>query len=82
MKITETNYTPIQLKLQVDYEKIIDITDPVYSFMEVMNHIDLNRYIVEKDYNMNQTAFFYYIVFFVLKSKIKYDKIKNVSIRY
>lgn len=51
MKITETNYTPIQLKLPVDYEKIIDITDPVYSFMEVMNHIDLNRYIVDKEYN-------------------------------
>lgn len=57
MKITETNYTPIQLKLPVDFGKIIDITDPVYSFMEVMNHIDLNRYIVEKDYNTGRPGY-------------------------
>ncbi len=34
-------YTPIQLKLQVDFEKIIEFEDPVYKFNEVMNHIDL-----------------------------------------
>lgn len=50
MKITDNYYTPIQLKLPVDFGKIIDITDPVYTFMEVMNRIDLKRYIVEKDY--------------------------------
>lgn len=36
---TEINYTPIQLKLPLDLEKIIKISDPVYSFNEVMNHI-------------------------------------------
>lgn len=45
------NYsTPRQLKLPLDLEKIIDISDPVYTFCEVMDHIDLNKYFVEKDY--------------------------------
>ncbi len=39
--ITEVYYTPIQLKLPVDFEKIIEIDDPVYTFNEVMDHIDL-----------------------------------------
>ena len=41
--------TPIQLKLPVDMERIIKITDPVYSFSEVMAHIDLNRYFATED---------------------------------
>ena len=49
MKTTELNYTPIQLKLPVDIEKIIEINDPVYAFNEVVAHIDLNRYFTEKD---------------------------------
>lgn len=44
------NYTPIQLKLPVDLERIIEINDPVYAFNEVVAHIDLNKYFVEKDY--------------------------------
>lgn len=39
---------PIQLKLPVDLQKIIKINDPVYSFSEVMAHIDLQKYFVEK----------------------------------
>ena len=50
MNITENYYTPIQLRLPVDYTKIIDINDPVYTFIEVLNHVDLNQYFVEKDY--------------------------------
>ncbi len=46
---TEVNYTPIQLKLPVDLEKIIKISDPVYTFNEVMNHIDLSQYLVYKE---------------------------------
>lgn len=57
MKITEYNYTPIQLKLPVDYEKIIDINDPVYSFVEVLNHIDLKKFIVEKDYSTGRHGY-------------------------
>lgn len=34
----------------MDIEKLIDISDPVYTFCEVMDHIDLSRYFVEKGY--------------------------------
>lgn len=47
---TNRNYTLRQLKLPLDIEKIIDLSDPVYTFCEVMDHIDLSRYFVEKDY--------------------------------
>ena len=39
-------YTPYQVKIPVEIEKIIEITDPVYTFSEVMDHIDLNKYLV------------------------------------
>ncbi len=45
---TKVHCTPIQLKLPVDLEKIIKINDPVYSFSEVMAHIDLQKYFVEQ----------------------------------
>ena len=32
------NYTARQLKLPLEIEKLIDISDPVYTFCEVMNH--------------------------------------------
>ena len=35
MKTTAVNYTPIQLKLPVDMERIIEINDSVYTFNEV-----------------------------------------------
>lgn len=38
--------TTYQLKLPVDFEKIIEISDPVYTFCEVMDHIDLSEYLV------------------------------------
>lgn len=38
----QEHYTAYQLKLPVEIEKIIEISDPVYSFSEVMDHIDLN----------------------------------------
>ena len=57
MKITNNNYTPIHLKLPVDFEKIIEINDPLYSFVEVMNHIDLKRYFVEKDYKTGRPRY-------------------------
>ena len=44
------NYTARQLKLPLEIEKIIDISDPVYTFCEVMDCIDLSKYFVEKDY--------------------------------
>lgn len=50
MKTTRMDYTPIQLKMPVDMERIIEINDPVYAFNEAVAHIDLNKYFVGKDY--------------------------------
>lgn len=47
-KNTNSNYTVRQLKLPLEIEKIIDISDPVYTFCDVMDHIDLSRYFVEE----------------------------------
>ena len=47
---TNNNYTARQLKLPLEIEKLIDISDPVYTFFEVMDHIDLTGYFVEKGY--------------------------------
>ncbi len=47
---TNDNYTVRQLKLPLEIEKIISISDPVYTFCEVIDHIDLSKYFVEKDY--------------------------------
>ena len=44
---TNDNYTTRQLKLPLEIEKLIDISDPVYTFYEVMDHIDLSKYFVE-----------------------------------
>ena len=44
---TNGNYTIRQLKLPLEIEKIIDIADPVYTFCEVMDHIDLTPYFVD-----------------------------------
>ena len=49
-KNTNDNYTVRQLKLPLEIEKLIDISDPVYTFCEVMDHIDLSKYFVEKGY--------------------------------
>ena len=46
---TSDYYTTRQLKLPLEIEKIIDIADPVYSFCDVMDHIDLTRYLAIKD---------------------------------
>ena len=46
---TSGYYTTRQLKLPPEIEKIIDIADPVYSFCDVMDHIDLTRYLAIKD---------------------------------
>ena len=54
---TKKYYTPIQLKLPVDMERIIKISDPVYSFNEVMDHIDQNKYFVEKDHKTGRPRY-------------------------
>lgn len=57
MKTTDMNYTPIQLKFPVDMERIIKINDPVYSFSEVMAHIDLHKYFVEKEHETGRPRY-------------------------
>lgn len=41
---TNGNYNPRQLKLPLEIEKIIDISDPVYSFSEIVDSIDFTSY--------------------------------------
>ena len=48
-KNTNDNYTVRQLKLPLDIEKIIDISDPVYSFSEIIDSIDFTSYFAVKE---------------------------------
>ena len=45
---TDNNYKPKQLKLPLEIEKIIEISDPVYSFCEIVDCIDFNSYFAKK----------------------------------
>ena len=45
---TNNYYKPKQLKLPLEIEKIIEISDPVYSFCEIVDCIDLNSYFAKK----------------------------------
>ena len=56
-KNTEVYYTPIQMKFPLGFEKIINIDDPVYTFSEVMAHIDLQTYFVEKGHEMGRPRY-------------------------
>lgn len=53
----DNNYTTIQMKIPLDLVKIIDISDPVYSFNAVMERIDLRRYYVEKESVMGRPQY-------------------------
>ena len=57
---TKTNYTLRQLKLPLEIKKLINISDPVYTFCEVMDHIDLSKYFVKKGY---KTGRFFLVLF-------------------
>ncbi len=46
---TNGNYNPRQLKLPLEIEKIIDISDPVYSFSEIVDSIDFISYFAVKE---------------------------------
>ena len=50
-------YTPIQMKFPVDLEKIIEISDPIYTFNEVVEQIDLQKYLVEEGNKMGRPKF-------------------------
>ena len=55
MKTTRMNYTPIQLKLPVDMERIIEINDSVYTFNEVVSHIDQKNTLYCQEHGMENT---------------------------
>lgn len=44
-KVPQEYYNTYQLKLPLEISTIIDIEDPVYSLCEVLDHIDLNKYL-------------------------------------
>jgi len=46
---TNGNYTPKQLKLPLVIEELIDISDPVYTFCDVVEHIDLLKFFAIKE---------------------------------
>ena len=54
---TDVYYTPIQMKIPVDLEKIIEISDQIYTFNELMNKIDLRKYFVGKGNRMGRPRF-------------------------
>jgi len=55
--ITRIYNTPYQLKLPLEIEKIIEISDAVYTFCEVLNQIDLKRYLVIKENRTGRKRF-------------------------
>ena len=56
-KYQQAYNTPYQLKLPLEIEKIIEISDPVYTFCEVLNQIDLKRYLVIKENRTGRKRF-------------------------
>ena len=38
----------MQIKMQLEIEKLIDISDPVYSFSEIMDCIDLTKFFAKR----------------------------------
>lgn len=57
MNTNEIYYTPYQLKLPVDIERKIEISDEVFTFSEVFDHIDPRKYLAEKDSKMGRPRY-------------------------
>ena len=54
---TNNYYNIKQLKLPLEIEKIIEISDPVYSFSEIVDCIDLNSYFVKEGYKIGRPRY-------------------------
>ena len=54
---TNVNYSPRQLKLPLDIEKIIDVNDPVYSFSEIVDCIDFTEFFAIKERRTGRTRY-------------------------
>ena len=50
-------FTPYQLKMPLEISQIIEISDPVYTLTEVMDHIDLRKYFAEKGCRMGRPRY-------------------------
>ena len=61
-----SNYTPKQLKLPIEIEKKIDFSDPIYSFCEIVDKIDLSEFIVVKGYKTGRPRFSYTKLFKII----------------
>ena len=57
IKNHDNYYTPIQMKIPEDLEKIIEISDPIYTFNEIMNQIDLYKYFAGKESKTGRPRF-------------------------
>ncbi len=58
-KNINNNYTPKQLKLPIEIEKNIDFSDPVYSFCEIVDCLDLSQFFVMKGYKTGRPRYSY-----------------------
>ncbi len=47
-KISQEYFNTYQLKMPLEISEIIEISDPVYTFSEVLNHIDLKKYLAKE----------------------------------
>lgn len=54
--------TTYQLKLPLEISTIIEATDPVYTFCEIIDQIDLNKYFATKDRKFGRPRFDYSIL--------------------
>ena len=52
-----TDYTSYQLKLPIDLSYAIDFSDPVFTFMEVFDHLDIQKYIVADSYSTGRPCY-------------------------
>ena len=55
--LSQTHCTTYQLKLPVDIERIIEINDPVYTFCEVVDHIDLYKYLAVEEHEAGRPRY-------------------------
>lgn len=53
-KYQQEHCTTYQLTFPIEIEKLIETTDPVYTFCEAVDHIDLNKYLTIEDRRTNR----------------------------
>lgn len=53
----KTDYSLLNLRFPVDLERLVEITDPVYTFNEVIGKIDLKKYYVDKESVMGRPRY-------------------------